>query len=264
MLRRPHPLALRALRRNVLRSALTMLGIVIGVAAVIAMVTLGNGATAQVSRGSPALGTNLLLVHARRSAPGSGGARRTRRAFKLADVQAIEREISGAVAVAPVDTTALQAIAADQQPADERDGQLRRLPRAGNWQLGGGPHASPKARSARARRSACIGARPCARSVRTTRIPVGRDPARQALVSVIGAARRRRAASASARTRTTRARAAALAAAPARRQQRRQADLRRRRATDASTARASRRRHAAAAPAPPAPATAATTSRSAT
>ena len=55
-------LALREVRRNVLRSSLTMLGVVIGVAAVIVMVTLGSGATAQVAQDISKLGTNLLDV----------------------------------------------------------------------------------------------------------------------------------------------------------------------------------------------------------
>ena len=66
-------IALRALRVNALRSALTMLGIVIGVAAVIAMVAIGAGAHTQVAEQIRAPGSNLLLVM-----PGSltsGGAR---------------------------------------------------------------------------------------------------------------------------------------------------------------------------------------------
>jgi len=55
-------LAFREIRRNVMRSALTMLGIVIGVASVIIMVNLGNGATAQVKSQIASLGTNLLVV----------------------------------------------------------------------------------------------------------------------------------------------------------------------------------------------------------
>jgi putative ABC transport system permease protein len=54
--------ALRALRRNKLRSALTMLGVVIGVAAVIAMVSIGQGADAAVQQQIRSLGTNLLMV----------------------------------------------------------------------------------------------------------------------------------------------------------------------------------------------------------
>ncbi|MEW6519908.1 MAG: ABC transporter permease, partial [Thermodesulfobacteriota bacterium] len=55
-------LALREIRRNVLRSFLTILGIVIGVAAVIVMVTIGSGATAQVTEQIASLGSNLLMV----------------------------------------------------------------------------------------------------------------------------------------------------------------------------------------------------------
>ena len=55
-------LALREIRRNLLRSFLTILGIVIGVAAVITMVTVGNGATRAVSDQISSLGSNLLMV----------------------------------------------------------------------------------------------------------------------------------------------------------------------------------------------------------
>src|SRR5271157_2796277 len=55
-------IALRALRVNRLRSALTMLGIVIGVAAVIAMVAVGAGATARIQQQIEAIGSNLIMV----------------------------------------------------------------------------------------------------------------------------------------------------------------------------------------------------------
>ena len=55
-------LALAAIRRNLMRSSLTVLGIVIGVAAVIIMVTLGNGATAKVTEDISSLGTNMLMI----------------------------------------------------------------------------------------------------------------------------------------------------------------------------------------------------------
>ena len=56
-------LAVQALRRNAMRSLLTVLGIVIGVGAVIAMVTIGNGATAKVTADLAKLGSNLLMVN---------------------------------------------------------------------------------------------------------------------------------------------------------------------------------------------------------
>lgn len=64
-------LAVREIRRNVLRSFLTILGIVIGVAAVIVMVTLGEGATLQVRNQIEGLGSNLLIVRpGQRMGPG--------------------------------------------------------------------------------------------------------------------------------------------------------------------------------------------------
>ena len=77
-------LALRSIRRNLLRSFLTILGIVIGVSAVITMVTLGNGATQAVQTQISSLGTNLLMVRpGQRQGPGGGGGgpacRRSRR-----------------------------------------------------------------------------------------------------------------------------------------------------------------------------------------
>ncbi len=67
-------LALRSVQRNMLRSFLTILGIVIGVSAVITMVTLGNGATQAIQNQITSLGTNLLMVR-----PGQRGLRRWRR-----------------------------------------------------------------------------------------------------------------------------------------------------------------------------------------
>ena len=57
-------IALRALRRNKMRSVLTMLGIIIGVGAVIAMVGVGNGARAQVEARLATLGENMILIYA--------------------------------------------------------------------------------------------------------------------------------------------------------------------------------------------------------
>ena len=84
-------LAMREIRRNVLRSFLTMLGIVIGVAAVITMVTLGKGATQAIADQVSSLGSNLLIVRpGQRLGPGAtSGAP----AFKIADVQAIQEQI---------------------------------------------------------------------------------------------------------------------------------------------------------------------------
>src|SRR6186713_1675674 len=66
-------MALREIRRNGLRSLLTMLGVVIGVAAVIALVSVGRGATAKVTEDIGKLGKNLLTVSAGTFSRGGGG-----------------------------------------------------------------------------------------------------------------------------------------------------------------------------------------------
>jgi putative ABC transport system permease protein len=94
-------LALRSIRRNLLRSFLTILGIVIGVSAVITMVTLGNGATAAVQAQISSLGTNLLQIRpGQRMSFGGGGGAGTA-SFKEADAEAIASQIGGVQAVAP-------------------------------------------------------------------------------------------------------------------------------------------------------------------
>ena len=76
-------LALREIRRNVLRSSLTALGIIIGVASVIIMVTLGNGATAQVRADIASMGSNLLTVMPGQRV-GPGGASSSAKPFRRA------------------------------------------------------------------------------------------------------------------------------------------------------------------------------------
>ena len=105
-------LALRELRRNVMRSILTMLGIIIGVSAVITLVTLGGGATQQVTEQISSLGSNLLMISVgKRMGPGqTSGAE----AFKIADAEVLDREVNGLVAVAPVAIGSTTAIYANQ------------------------------------------------------------------------------------------------------------------------------------------------------
>ena len=105
-------LALRELRRNLMRSFLTMLGIIIGVASVIILVTLGGGATRRVTEQIASLGSNLLMVTpGKRMGPGqSSGAA----PFKLADAQAIAREIPSLAAVAPMSSRSSTAIFANE------------------------------------------------------------------------------------------------------------------------------------------------------
>jgi putative ABC transport system permease protein len=101
-------LALRAIRRNLMRSFLTILGIVIGIAAVITLVTLGNGATRSVSDQISAMGTDQLMVMpGQRFGP---GAELGAPSFRGADVDALRNQITAARAVAPVATKAVTAV----------------------------------------------------------------------------------------------------------------------------------------------------------
>lgn len=76
-------LALREIRRNVLRSSLTALGIIIGVASVIMLVTLGNGATQSVTENIASMGSNLLtLMPGQQRGPGGLRAAPSRSASK--------------------------------------------------------------------------------------------------------------------------------------------------------------------------------------
>ncbi|MBK6351662.1 MAG: ABC transporter permease [Proteobacteria bacterium] len=94
-------LALREIRRHVLRSFLTVLGIVIGVAAVVTMVTLGNGATAAVREQISGLGVNILQIRPGQGF-GRGGGGPAPADFDMDDVAAIRDQVAGVVVVAPL------------------------------------------------------------------------------------------------------------------------------------------------------------------
>ncbi|MDY0228291.1 MAG: ABC transporter permease [Desulfomicrobium apsheronum] len=128
-------LALRAIRRNLMRSFLTILGIVIGVAAVITMVTLGNGATRSVSDQISSMGSNLIMVvPGQRFGPGSGGAPN----FKSADVEAIRNQVSAAEWIAPVVNKSVTAVYQSSNWATVATGSNNDYFQAGNWELANG------------------------------------------------------------------------------------------------------------------------------
>jgi putative ABC transport system permease protein len=128
-------LALRAIRRNLMRSFLTILGIVIGVAAVITMVTLGNGATKSVSDQIASMGSNLLLLRpGQRFGPGAEVAPN----FKIADVEAIRSQIGSAEAVAPVVSTTATAVYQARNWSTVVTGSNNDYFQAGNWEFAAG------------------------------------------------------------------------------------------------------------------------------
>ncbi|MBL29217.1 MAG: multidrug ABC transporter substrate-binding protein [Rhodospirillaceae bacterium] len=128
-------LALRAIRRNVMRSFLTILGIVIGVAAVVTMVTLGNGATRSVSDQIASMGSNLLMVlPGQRFGPGSAGAPD----FKSRDVEAIRGQIAAASLIAPVVIKSATAVFQAENWSTSVVGTNDDYFEAGNWTLADG------------------------------------------------------------------------------------------------------------------------------
>ena len=131
-------LALRAIRRNVLRSSLTILGIVIGVAAVITMVTLGDGATAQVTTDISKLGSNMLQVRPGQGFRGPGGTRSTADMFDVDDAEAISREIFGLEAVAPTASRSQQAIYGNKNWATSVMGTTNAYFQVRDWELESG------------------------------------------------------------------------------------------------------------------------------
>jgi putative ABC transport system permease protein len=131
-------LALREIRRNVLRSSLTILGIVIGVAAVITMVTIGSGATVHVANQIRSLGSNLLNVRPGQQPRGPGGARQAARLFEVKDVEAIARDVGGIAAIAPVVTRNALAINAELNWSTTVTGTDNAYFRIRDWPLGAG------------------------------------------------------------------------------------------------------------------------------
>ncbi len=126
-------LALREIRRNVLRSILTILGVVIGVAAVIIMVTLGGGATRAVSSQIESMGSNLLMIRMGQSmGPGSGIGVPP---FKIEDAIALQRDIPSIRVLAPSASQTATAIAGNNSWSTSVTGTDNRYLDVRNWPL---------------------------------------------------------------------------------------------------------------------------------
>ena len=127
-------LALRSIRRNLLRSFLTILGIVIGVSAVITMVTLGNGATMAIQNQISGLGTNLLQVRPGQRMMGPGGGP----AFKEVDAEAILSQIGGIATAAPEARTSATLVASGRNWSSSVIGSTNNWLITGNWKIADG------------------------------------------------------------------------------------------------------------------------------
>jgi len=130
-------LSLREIRRNLMRSILTILGIVIGVAAVITMVSLGTGATASVTSEIESMGSNLIFM-----TPGQqeseGGARGEAEPFDYDDAVAIERDVEGLTAVAPMSQGSSQVIYGNQNRSVSVVGSTNGYMTCQNWVIAEG------------------------------------------------------------------------------------------------------------------------------
>jgi putative ABC transport system permease protein len=132
-------ISLRALRRNKMRSSLTALGIIIGVASVVALVAVGNGAKVQIQSQVAALGQNLLTIFAGSSRTGgvsSGlGSAST---ITLADAAAIAREVPDVAAISPEDSSTAQAVANGRNWSTTVVGESPQYLTIRDWKLAGG------------------------------------------------------------------------------------------------------------------------------
>lgn len=131
--------SMRALRANKLRSMLTMLGIIIGVAAVIAMVGIGNGATANITSQIKGLGSNLLIVQpGQTNSSGVRGAAGSSNTLVMKDIPKIEASGSAVKAVAPFVSTNAQIVYGSGNTSTSIAGTTETFAEVRNLSLGRG------------------------------------------------------------------------------------------------------------------------------
>jgi len=132
-------LALREIRNNLLRAGLTTLGVVIGVAAVILMVTLGAGATKRVTSDIGSLGNNMLIL-----VPGQQrGPPTAVTPFDMSTVDAVQREIPGLSEVVPELAVQGVAVNGNRNHATQIDGTTNAYMRTRSWDMSDGREFSP-------------------------------------------------------------------------------------------------------------------------
>jgi putative ABC transport system permease protein len=165
-------IAFRALRRNKLRSVLTALGIIIGVAAVIAMVGIGNGAKAQVEAQIASLGQNVILIFSGSTTSsgirtGWGGAG----TLKIEDAEAIRREVPGVTAVSEEVASTTQVAAGNQNWFTRVLGESADYFDLRQWPLADGAPFTPQ--DVRSANKVCVIGRTTASQIYGSDDPVG-------------------------------------------------------------------------------------------
>jgi putative ABC transport system permease protein len=132
-------IAVRALRRNILRSFLTMLGIIVGIASVIVGVSMGNGAKAEVDKRIASMGQNLITVNSgnmsRGGVRGGFGGRPT---LSVEDYEALRKEVVGITATSPEARTQSQIVVGNQNSNVQVSGVSEDYLTARSWPLKGG------------------------------------------------------------------------------------------------------------------------------
>src|SRR6476661_2506975 len=164
--------AFRALRRNKMRSVLTALGIIIGVAAVVAMVSIGNGAKAQVEQQIASLGENVILIFSGsvtssgiRTGWGSAGT------LKIEDADAIRREVPGVIAVSEEVNSTSQVSAGNQNWFTRIYGEAPEYFDIRKWPLSDG--ANFTAQDVRSSNKVCVIGRTTATQIYGNENPIG-------------------------------------------------------------------------------------------
>src|SRR5438034_3701548 len=165
-------IALRALRRNKLRSALTALGIIIGVGAVIAMVSIGNGAKAQVEAQIAGLGENIVLIFSGSTTSsgirtGWGGAG----TLKIEDAEAIRREVPQVTLVSEEVVSTAQVAAGNQNWFTRIYGESADYFDLRQWPLADGVPFTPQ--DVRSANKVCVIGRTTATQIYGNDDPVG-------------------------------------------------------------------------------------------
>ena len=165
-------IAFRALRRNKLRSVLTALGIIIGVGAVIAMVSIGNGAKAQVEQQIASLGENVILIFSGsvtssgiRTGWGSAGT------LKIEDAEAIRREVAGVISVSEEVISTSQVSAGNQNWFTRIYGESPEYFEIRKWPLSDGASFTPQ--DVRSANKVCVIGRTTASQIFGSESPIG-------------------------------------------------------------------------------------------
>ena len=155
-------LALKSIFRNALRSCLTVLGVVIGVASVIAMLTLGQGSSEQVIADVEKMGTNVIVVRPGQRGMGPRAHSTAARPFDIKDVAALEEALPEIDAAAPISSHQGTIVAGTENHRAQITATDQRYLVASDWPLALGRNFS--ASETRSGKPVCILVRPCARN----------------------------------------------------------------------------------------------------